>query len=326
MRSRIIGTGSYVPERVLGNDELGPRLGVTPEWISERTGIHERHIAADDECTSDLAVKAARRALEAAGLSPEAVALIIVAPSPGDTPTPATASFVQAKLGAKRAFAFDLASACAGMLNALSVADHFVRQGTVRHALVIGAEIISRFLDWEDRNTAVIFGDAAGALVLAPSESEERGLLSTHLHTDGTLAEILWFPGMGSRFPASQAALDGRLAAVKMNGREVYRAAVRTLVSAGEEALAAHGLTPADIDLVIAHQANARILEAALDRIGMPLERCWLNIHRCANTAAASIPLCLDEAVRAGRLQPGARILMLATGAGFSWGSALVRW
>jgi 3-oxoacyl-[acyl-carrier-protein] synthase-3 len=324
--AQIVGTGGYVPQRVITNAEMTEKVNTSDGWIVARTGIKERHVAAEGEVTSDMAVMAARNALEMAHTHPEELDLIVVGTVTGDVPFPATAAFVQAKLGARRACAFDISAACAGSLFSLSVAEQYIRSGTARRALVIGADLLSRWIDWQDRATCVLFGDGAGAMVLAPSEESGRGVLSTHLHSDGSLAEILWIPAMGSRTPATAEVLHQRLDKVKMKGHEVFRAAVRSLVAVAREALAANGIMAADVNHVFAHQANQRVLEAVMLRLEIPTERCWINIDRFGNTSAASMPLLLDEANRAGRLKKGDLALMLAFGAGASWGSALVRW
>ncbi|QSQ24918.1 ketoacyl-ACP synthase III [Pyxidicoccus parkwayensis] len=324
--TKIIGTGSYAPSRVITNQELEQRVDTSDSWIRERTGIQERRMAAPGESTSDMAVAAARRALDMAGVSAEELDLIVVGTITADMPMPSCAAFVQAKLGARRAFAFDVGAACAGSLYAMSVADQFVRSGQVRRALVIGAEMLTRVVNWEDRNTCVLFGDGAGAMVLSPSDEDGRGILSTHLHTDGEMAELLTIPGGGSHTPMTEEAVRQKLNTLHMNGREVFRFAVRALVDSTHEALATHGLTVAQVDHVIAHQANARILDAALERLEIPREKCWLNLHKYGNTSSASLPMSLDEAHRAGRLQRGDVIAMMAIGSGMTWGSAVVRW
>jgi 3-oxoacyl-[acyl-carrier-protein] synthase-3 len=324
--AHIIGTGSYAPRKVITNQELERLVDTSDAWIVDRTGIRERRQAAAEEATSDLAVEAARAALEMAGTSPEEVELIVVGTITADMPTPSCAALVQAKLGARRAFAFDVAAACAGSLYAMTVAEQFIRTGQVRRALVIGAELLTRVTHWEDRNTCVLFGDGAGAMVLGPSEDASRGILSTHLHSDGTAAGLLTIPAGGSREPASEETVRARRHTLHMQGRDVFRFAVRALSEAAEEALAAQGLTPGQVDHVIAHQANTRILEAVLDRARLPREKCWLNIHKYGNTSSASLPMSLDEANRAGRLKEGDVIAMLAIGAGMAWGSAVVRW
>lgn len=328
--TQILGTGSYAPARVLTNQDLEQLVDTSDAWIRERTGIQERRQAAPDEATSDLAVQASRQALEMAGVSPEDVDLIVVGTVTPDMPMPSCAALVQAKLGARKAFAFDVSAACAGALYALSVADQFVRSGQVKRALVVGADVLSRSVDWTDRNTCVLFGDGAGALVLGadsePGAMAPRGILSTHLRTDGSLADLLCIPGGGSRTPVTADNVDAKLHKLKMNGKEVFRFAVRALVESTQTSLGAHGMTPGQVDHVIAHQANLRILEAVLERLEIPREKCWLNLHKYGNTSSASLPMSLDEAWRAGRLKRGDVIAMMAIGAGMAWGSAVVRW
>jgi 3-oxoacyl-[acyl-carrier-protein] synthase III len=325
-RTQIIGTGSYAPEKVITNKDLEKLVDTTDEWITERTGIKERRQAAEGEVSSDMATKAAIRALEMANTRAEDLDLIIVGTISPDMPMPSCAAFVQAKLGAKKAFAFDVSAACAGSLYAMSVADQFIRTGSVKRALVIGVELLTRLIDWEDRNTCVLFGDAAGAMVLGPSSDDSRGILSTHLHTDGTLTDILCIKGGGSKHPLSPEVLAQKLHKVSMNGKEVYKVAVRSLADAVNESLAANNLTAGQIDHVIAHQANIRIIDAVLKRLDVPQEKCWLNIARYGNTSSASMPTTLDEANRAGKLKKGDLVSMIAIGAGMSWGSAVVRW
>jgi 3-oxoacyl-[acyl-carrier-protein] synthase-3 len=326
LRTQIIGTGSYVPEKVITNQDLEKLVDTNDEWIVERTGIRERRMAAPEQASSDLAVNAARQALEMAKVRPEELDLIIIGTVSPDQPLPSCAAFVQAKLGAKRAFAFDVAAACAGSLYAMSIADQFIKTGTVKRALIVGVELLTRIVDWQDRNTCVLFGDAAGAMVLGPSSDPERGILSTHLHTDGDAADILCIKGGGSRMPASEDVLRQKLNKVSMNGKEVYKFAVRALEEASRKALAANALTASQVSHVIAHQANVRIIDAVLGRLEIPLEKCWLNIQKYGNTSSASLPMTLDEANRAGRLNPGDVIAMMAIGAGMAWGSAMVRW
>ncbi|VTZ52660.1 3-oxoacyl-(acyl-carrier-protein) synthase 3 [Methylocella tundrae] len=324
--SQILGTGAYAPKRILRNSDLEEMVATTDEWITSRTGIKERRIAAEGEDTSDMAVVAARHALAMAGCRAEDLDMIIVATISADMPLPSCAVLVQAKLGAARAFAFDLSAACAGSLFALSVADQFIASGRAKRILVIGAELLSRVVDWTDRNTCVLFGDAAGAMVVGPSADSHSGLLSAHLHSDGTAADILNIPGGGSRHPQSEEVLASKMHKVHMNGREIYKFAVRVLPQAILEALDANGLGVADIDHIVSHQANARIVESVLERLGIPLEKCWLNLERYGNTSSASLPISLDEANRAGRLKKGDLIAMMAIGAGMAWGSALMRW
>jgi 3-oxoacyl-[acyl-carrier-protein] synthase-3 len=325
-RTQIIGTGSYAPEKVLTNADLEKIVDTTDAWITERTGIRKRRVAAPDEATSDLAVHAARRALEMAGVRPEELGLIVVGTVTADMPMPSCAALVQAKLGAKNAFAFDVSAACSGSIYALTVADQFIRTGHVKRALVIGAELLSRAVNWDDRNTCVLFGDAAGAMVLAPTEEEGRGLLSTNLYTDGSFADILCIPGGGTRQPTSEQVLKEKLHTLHMNGREVFKFAVRALADSTFAALKSNGLSARDVDHVISHQANLRILEAVLQRLELPIEKCWLNLHEYGNTSSASMPMTLDEANRAGRLKQGEVVAMMAIGAGMTWGSAVMRW
>ncbi len=326
--ARIIGTGGYAPEKVMTNDDLAKIVDTSDEWIQGRTGIRQRHVAADDETTSTMAVMAAKRALKLAGVRAEDLDLIIMGTISPDLPMPSAAVFVQRALGAGRAAAFDVSAACAGSLYAMSIAEKFIRAGEARYALVLGGELLTRIVDWEDRNTCVLFGDAAGAMVLGPSDAQDgdRGILSTHLHTDGNQIDILKIPGGGSAMPQSHEVVDQKLHKVKMQGREVFKHAVRNLEEASREALAYHGLTAADVDHVVAHQANLRILEAVLKRLDIPMEKAVLNIAEFGNTSSASLPMTLDQANRAGDLKAGDLILMMAIGAGLAWGSALVRW
>lgn len=294
-------------------------------WIQERTGVRERRIAAVGEATSDLAVEAARAALTAAGIRAGDVDFVLVATTTPDMYVPSTASLVQAKIGATRAAACDLSAACSGFLYALSVADQCIRSGDMTTVLVIGAETMSRITDWQDRSTCVLFGDGAGAVVLR-AESGRHGLLSTHLHADGGLWDLLCVPGGGSRLPASHVVLDQRLATIKMKGNETFRAAVRMLSAVALEALDRHRVKPSDVDLLIPHQANIRIIQAVAARLGLPPERVFMNLDRVGNTSAASIPLALDQALRMRRIAPGDLVLCAAFGAGLTWASALIRW
>lgn len=325
-RTQIIGTGAYAPEKIITNRDLEKMVETSDEWIRERTGISERRQAAEGEQTSDMAVKASVRALEMARTRAEDLDLIIVGTVTPDMPMPSCAAFVQAKLGARNAFAFDVSAACAGSLYAMSVADQYVRNGNSRRALVIGVELLTRILDWTDRNTCVVFGDGAGAMVLGPSADNARGIMSTHLHSDGTMTDMLCIRGGGSLHPLSEQVLRDKLNKVSMNGREVYKVAVRSLSEVAMEALAANGLKPEQVTHVIAHQANIRILTSVMERLGVPMEKVWLNIARYGNTSSASVPITLDEANRAGKLKPGDVILMTAIGAGMAWGGAIVRW
>jgi 3-oxoacyl-[acyl-carrier-protein] synthase-3 len=325
MYSRIIGTGSYLPERILTNKDLEQMLDTSDEWIVSRTGISERRIAAEGEYTSDLATQAARRALEMAGLTAADIDLIVVSTVTGDFSWPATACLVQTQLGAEKAFAFDLSAACSGFVFGLATADNFLKAGTVRRALVIGAEIFSRIVDWEDRTTCVLFGDAAGAVVLERQEGD-NGLLSTHLHSDGSYWELLYQLGFGSRNPPSRQGGTEQAPYLQMKGNEVFKVAVRSLCDVAMEALEANDLTVEDVTWFIPHQANRRILEATAKRLNLPMEKMVMNVSRVGNTSGASIPVALDELNRSGKLKRGDILLLDAFGAGFTWGSALIRW
>lgn len=326
IRAHIIGTGSYLPERVVSNDDLAKVVDTNDEWIVRRTGIRTRHIAAQGEQTSDMAVAAARRALEMADTSPESIDIIVVGTITPDTPMPACAAYVQQKLGATRAFAFDISAACAGSLFAMDIGAQYIASGRAKRVLVIGAEMLSRVTNWSDRNTCVLFGDGAGALVMAPSRDPDRGLLSTHLHTDGSLTELLIIEGGGTKIPPSVEMLEKKLNTIAMRGRDVYKVALRYLTEAMQEALAHNHLTVEQIDHVICHQANARIIEGVQERLGIPKERVWRNIEHSGNISSASLPVSLDEARRAGVLKEGQIIGMIALGSGISWGSAILRW
>jgi 3-oxoacyl-[acyl-carrier-protein] synthase-3 len=324
VKTRILGTGSYVPERVMTNADLERMVATSDAWIMERTGIRERRIAAPGEACSDLAVNAAERALAAAGVAAADLDLILLATCTGDYPVPSTACLIQQRLGAARAAACDIGAACCGFLYALGVGDAYVRTGT-QHVLVIGAEVMSVVTDWTDRNTCVLFGDGAGAAVLGPSDGD-RGILSSHLHSDGGLWDLIAVPGGGSRMPPSEKMVAERQQYIKMKGNETFKVAVKTLEDSVREALAANGLTAADLDLLVPHQANLRIIKAVASRLGLPLEKVMLNLERYGNTSAASIPLALDEAVKAGRIKDGSLVVMEAFGAGLTWASTVVRW
>ena len=326
MRSLVVGTGSYAPPKVLTNADLEKLVDTSDQWIQERTGIKERHVASPEQATSDLAVAASAKALEMAGLAAADVECIVVGTITPDYPFPSAAAVVQGKLGNKKAFAFDVSAACAGSLYALSVADRFVSSGAVKNALVIGADTLTRITNWKDRNTCILFGDGAGAMVLVPTDDPKRGLGTTRLHTDGSMVPILFQPGGGSKDPISKEMVEQGRQYIFMNGREVYKVAVRSLVESCNEVLAAEGLAPADVTHVIAHQANKRILDATLDRLGIPAARCWMNLERYGNTSAASVPMTLDEANRAGWFKPGDVILTMAIGGGMAWGASILRW
>jgi len=316
VRTRIVGTGTYLPARVVTNDDLVTQFGIetSDTWIRERTGIGARRIAAKDEATSDMATAAGREALRSAGLKVEDVDLIVVGTITPDMQFPSAAALVQAKLGAPKAVAFDVSAACAGSIYALAIADSMIKSGAAKVALVIGAELLTRIVDWTDRSTCVLFGDAAGAMVLVPETRPERGILSIHLHTDGTQTGILNIPGGGSAAPIDQKLIDAKAQYIKMNGREVYKTAVRALEAVSREALEANGYTPRDVTRVIAHQANLRILEHVMKKLEIPLEKCEINIDQVGNTSSASIPLALDVAIKDGRIKRGDLVLLEAMG------------
>jgi 3-oxoacyl-[acyl-carrier-protein] synthase-3 len=300
-------------------------VATSDEWIAERTGIRERRVVDEGVASSDLGTEAARAALAAGGWDAADLDLLLVATCTPDMPLPSTACLIQRNLKASRAIAFDLAAACSGFLYGLSVADLYVRSGTCRKALVVGTEVMSSVVDWTDRGTCILFGDGAGAALIEPSD-DDRGILSTHLHSDGNLWDLVCVPGGGSRLPASAAMLADRQQFVKMKGNETFKVAVRTLEATAREALEANKMGVDDVDLFIPHQANVRIINAVMERLGLRKDRVFLNIDRYGNTSAASIPLALDEAVRAGRISPGSRILMVAFGSGLTWASAVVKW
>jgi 3-oxoacyl-[acyl-carrier-protein] synthase-3 len=324
MNSAILGTGSYVPDRVLTNADLEGMVETSDTWIVERTGIRERRLVASGQACSDLALEAAQQALLAANVQATDIDLILVATCTGDTPLPSTACLLQHRLGATQAAACDISAACCGFVYALSIADAYVKTG-MRHVLVVGAEVMSAITDWTDRNTCVLFGDGAGAVVLGQG-SEHSGILSTHLHANGRLSDMIYVPGGGSTEPASEQVLKEKRCFVKMKGNETFKIAVKSMEEAAHEAAKANGVTMAEIDLFIPHQANMRILKAVGQRLGLAQEKLMINLDRFGNTSAASIPLALDEAVRSARIQPGQLVLLAAFGAGLTWASALVRW
>jgi 3-oxoacyl-[acyl-carrier-protein] synthase-3 len=316
--NRILGVGAYLPERIVTNDDLARMVDTSDDWIVQRTGIRERRFIAEGETTSDMALAACRQAIARAGVATSEIDLIILATTTPDQTFPATAVRVQAELGLTRGCAFDLQAVCSGFIYALSVADSMMRTGPFRTALVIGAEAFSRLLDFEDRTTCVLFGDGAGAVVLRAGDHDGAGILSTHLHSDGRQADMLYVDGG----PAT----TGTVGHVRMNGREVFKHAVVNLAQVVEEALAANGLSHADIDWLVPHQANRRIIDATGRKLGLPPERVVLTVDHHANTSAASVPLALAEAVGDGRIKAGDLVLLEAMGGGFTWGAALVRW
>ncbi|TCT20999.1 beta-ketoacyl-ACP synthase III [Thermomonas haemolytica] len=320
--ARIAGTGSYLPEKVLTNDDLAKMVDTSDEWIAARTGIRERHVAAEGETTSDLGHQAALRALEAAGIGADEIDLIVVGTTTPDLIFPSTACLIQHKLGIAGCPAFDVNAACSGFIYALTIADKFIRSGAAKTALVIGAETLTRMLDWSDRGTCVLFGDGAGAVVL--KADAETGVLSTHMHADGSKKELLWNPvGVSAGFKPGEHNAGVR---VMMTGNEVFKHAVKALDAVVEEALESNGLERTAIDWLVPHQANLRIIEATAKRLEMPMDRVVVTVDRHGNTSSGSVPLALDEAVRSGRVQRGQLLLLEAFGGGFTWGSALLRY
>lgn len=325
MRSRIVGTGSAVPERVLSNQDLEKMVDTTDEWITTRTGIKERRIASPEDFTSTLATSAALNALDMAGVDPAELDMIVVATVTPDYPFPSTAALVQNNIKAVNAAAFDVSAACSGFIYAASIVDKFIRAGSTKYALVIGAEILSRIVDWSDRNSCLLFGDGAGAVVLK-ADTGAAGILDAVMMSDGSNWELLYQPAPGNRNPVSHQVVDERLAFIRMQGNEVFKLAVRAMEDAALKVLAAGNMTPADVDLFIPHQANRRIIDAIGKRLAIADERVYVNIERFGNTSSASIPLALDEASRKGALKPGDLLLLDAFGGGMAWGAVTIRW
>ena len=324
-RSRIISTGSYLPEKVLTNFDLERMVETSDQWITERTGIKERRIASGKQAASDLAYEASKIALERADLKAKKIDLIITATVTGDMPFPSTACFIQEKVGAKNAAAFDINAACSGFLYCLYVADSFIRSGMHKKILVVGTEVLSKITDWKDRTTCVLFGDGAGAVIIEPTE-EDRGIISMSINSDGSMWDLLHMPAGGSKQPASRESVDNKLHYIKMKGNETFKFAVRTLENLVLKILKENKLDPSQISLLIPHQANLRIIQATADRLGLPMDKVLVNIDRYGNTSAASIPIALDEAVMTGRIKDGDYILLEAFGGGITWASALIKW
>ncbi len=325
MRGRIIATASYVPETVLTNYDLEQMVATSDEWIRERTGISERRIADDEQAASDIAYEAARLALKRARLKAKDIDLILVASVTGDMPFPSTSCYLQRLLGAKNAAAFDINAACSGFLYGLHIANSFIKTGTHSKILLVGTEVLSRFVNWSDRTTCVLFGDGAGAVVIEGTR-EKRGIYSTHIASDGTLSELITLPGGGSRYPSSTESILKKRHYMKMKGNETFKVAVRTLSDIAVKTLEANKLKPSQIALLIPHQANLRIIQATAKRLGLSDEKVFINIDKYGNTSAASIPIALDEAVKSGRVKDGDYILLEAFGGGLTWASALLRW
>jgi len=326
LRSRITGVGSYLPRKVLYNKDLQKMVDTSDEWIVERTGIRERRIVVDSEAASDLGVRASKKALLSAGVGPEDIDTIITATISGDMPMPSTAAIIQGRLGAKNASAFDINAACSGFIFGLAVADAFIRSMMSRRVLLIGVEVNSRFVDWNDRSSCVLFGDGAGAVVIEPTRSKKRGILSTHLQSDGRLWHLIYIPGGGSKHPASRSSVDEGMHFIKMKGNETFKIAVRTLEAVAIKTLKENGIKASDISLLIPHQANMRIIKAMAERLNIPMDNIVINLDRYGNTSSASIPIALDEAVKGGRIKDGDYILLVAFGSGLTWASALMRW
>jgi 3-oxoacyl-[acyl-carrier-protein] synthase-3 len=321
----IIGTGSYVPERVMTNEELEKMVETSNDWIVSRTGIRERRIAAEDECTSDMASKAALNAIEMAGIKVEDIDLILVATVTPDMAFPSTACFVQAKIGAKNAACFDVSAACSGFLYAIEIAQQFITSNTYDTILVIGADKLSSIIDWTDRNTCVLFGDGAGAAILR-HRGGGHGVISTFMGSDGLLSDLLHIPGGGSKSPITKDNCDQRLATIKMNGKETYKHAVTSMLDAAHRALADANLRLADLACIIPHQANLRIIEAIASRMELPIERFMVNLDRFGNTSAAAVAIALDEANRTGRMKVGDYVLLVVFGGGLTWASSVIQW
>jgi 3-oxoacyl-[acyl-carrier-protein] synthase-3 len=316
--SRIVGTGSYLPEKILTNRDLEKIVDTSDEWIYTRTGIRQRHVAAEQENSSDLALAASRKALDAAGLAPQDIDLIIVATTTSDMVFPSTACILQAKLGIKNCPAFDMQAVCSGFVYALATADQLMKSGQYRNALVVGAEVYSRILDWKDRSTCVLFGDGAGAVVI--TKSDKPGVLASRLHADGSYAHILSVPGGVARGEIAGRPL------LQMEGNAVFKFAVKVLSEVANETLQAAGLDKSEIDWLVPHQANIRIIQSTAKKLGLSMERVIATVERHANTSAASVPLALDEAVRDGRIRAGNNVMLEGVGGGFTWGAVLVRW
>lgn len=321
----IIGTGSSLPEKVITNHDLEKIVDTSHDWIVSRTGIHNRRVVDDSTATSDLATEAAKKALEAANIKAEQLDLIIVATVTPDMSFPSTACIVQSNLGARNAAAFDLEAACSGFLYGVSIGDQFIKTGLYNHVLVIGAETLSKIMNWNDRNTCVLFGDGAGAVVLGPTE-EGKGILSTHLGADGEGGKFLTLPAGGSRMPATVETVEQNLHYIKMDGSEVFKFAVRAMASAAKKALSLCELDVNDIDYLVPHQANTRIIGASAKRLKLPLEKVYVNLDKYGNMSAASIPVALDEAVRKEKIKENDNVVLVGFGGGLTWGSCVIKW
>ena len=326
LKSKITGTGSYVPKKVIKNSDFAKKLDTSDEWITERTGIKERRIAGKNETNSDLCLEAAKNALKAAGLKAKDLDMIIVATMSGDMPMPSTAAILQSKLGAKKIAAFDINAACSGFLYGLSVADSFIKTGAAKKLLLVGSEMNSTYIDWEDRKTCVLFGDGAGAVILEPTRSKTRGILSTSLFSDGNLWDYICVPGGGSTHPTSEKTIKDKKHYIKMRGNETFKIAVRTLEKLVINTLKDNGIKPSELSMLIPHQANLRIISATAKRLKLPMDKVALNLDKYGNTSSASIAIALDEAVRDKKIKKDDYILLEAFGGGLTWASALIKW
>ena len=326
-RAEIAGTGAYLPEKILRNSDLEKTLDTSDEWIQSRTGIQERRIASEDESSSVLAAHASRLALQSAGVDPEDVDLIIVCTSTPDILFPATACFVQKLLGAVNAAAYDISAVCSGFVFGLSTGEQYIKSGRYKNVLVIGSEVNSRIIDWSDRSTCILFGDGAGAVLLRRNEDQEqKGVLSSHIYSDGTLANLIEVPGGIGRTGINHSDIDQKQYCIKMAGSATFKVAVKRMADVAQEALAFNGAKVEDLDLIVPHQANKRIISAVTDKLQVPMDKVFLNISKYGNTSAASIPIALHEARECGRIQPGNLILLMVVGAGLTWGATLIRW
>jgi 3-oxoacyl-[acyl-carrier-protein] synthase-3 len=325
IHARITGTGSYAPRKVITNHDLEKLVNTSDAWITERTGIKERRIAEKGQTTSDLAYEASRRALKAAEIGADELDLILVATMTPDMILPSIGCVLQEKLGAKKAAAFDIYAACSGFIYGLSIANAFIKADAYKNILLVGAEVLSRFTDWEDRTTCILFGDGAGAAVIQ-RHAGKRGILSTHLHSEGLLGDLIQVPAGGAQHPASHETIRRRMHFIKMKGNETFKAAVRALEGVVQEALEHNKVRPEEIDFLVPHQANLRIIQAMAQRLNMPMDKVVLNLPKYGNTSAASIPMALDEAVRDGRIKENHLLLLEAFGGGLTWASALLRW
>lgn len=325
VRSRIISTGSYVPQNIITNHDIERIVDTSDDWITERTGIKERRVADAGQAASDLGFEAASAALKRAHLKPKDIDLIIVATISGDMPFPSTACFIQSRLGAKNAAAFDINATCSGFIYGLHVANGLIKSGAHKRVLVVGTELLSKFTDWQDRTTCILFGDGAGAVVLEATK-EKRGIVSTTIKSDGDLSDLIMLPGGGSRNPSSTSSILKRLHFIKMKGNETFKVAVRTLEDIAVRTLEENELDTSRLSLLIPHQANIRIIQATAKRLNLPMEKVFLNLEKYGNTSAASIPIALDEASRAGLIHDGDYILLESFGGGLTWASSLIRW